>query len=118
DIAKITMRIGVVRPQRQCSPILDRCCFQTALLLQCGAKVVVCLGKIWSERYGTRVMSNRVFQTTNCAQAQSDIIVKRGNPIVQGDRLANQVYGLLMAAHLMGNDAEEMQADSVIRIDR
>src|SRR5262245_35446438 len=44
--------------------------------------------------------------------------MESGNPIVQGDRLANQVYCLLAVAELVGDDAEKMEAIGVILIDR
>src|SRR5262249_12191374 len=44
--------------------------------------------------------------------------MKSGNPIVQGDRPADQVYCLLAAAELVGDDAKKMEAISVILIDR
>src|SRR5262249_35637169 len=44
--------------------------------------------------------------------------MKSGNPILQGDRPADQVYCLLAAAELVGDDAKKMEAISVILIDR
>src|SRR5215831_7901781 len=44
--------------------------------------------------------------------------MKRGNPIVQGYRLANQVHCHLVAADLLGDEAKKMEAIDVILIDR
>src|SRR5262245_42097212 len=44
--------------------------------------------------------------------------MKRGNPIVQGYRLANQVHCNVVAADLVGDDAKKMEAISMILIDR
>ena len=44
--------------------------------------------------------------------------MKSGNPIVQGYRLANQVYCHLVAADLVGDEAKEMETIDVISIDR
>src|SRR5262245_25208417 len=44
--------------------------------------------------------------------------MKRGNPFVQGYRLANQVHCHLVAADLVGDEAKKMEAIDVILIDR
>jgi len=44
--------------------------------------------------------------------------MKSGNPIVQGDRLADRVYGLLVAAGLVSNDTEQMEGLDLLWIDR
>src|SRR5215831_4161978 len=44
--------------------------------------------------------------------------MKRGNPIVQGYRLANQVHCHVVAADLVGDEAKKMEAIDVILIDR
>jgi hypothetical protein len=55
---------------------------------------------------------------TKCVEGQSDVVVKSRNPIVQGDRLANQIYCGGPASDLVGDDAEKMEAIAVILIDR
>src|SRR5262245_33435215 len=44
--------------------------------------------------------------------------MKRGNAIVQGYCLANQVHCHVVAADLVGDDAKKMEAISMILIDR
>ena len=44
--------------------------------------------------------------------------MKSRNPIVQGDRLAHQVYCHVAAAGLVGDEAKKMEAIDVILIDR
>jgi hypothetical protein len=44
--------------------------------------------------------------------------MESGNPIVQGDRLANQAYCHVVAADLVGDEAKKMEAIDLISIDR
>ena len=70
------------------------------LLSQHIAKVAAGSSKVRIELGGPCKMSNGIIRSTKRAQGQSDVVVENGNPIVQCNRLADQVYGQVVTAAL------------------
>ncbi len=64
------------------------------------------------------VMSDSVLQTPQRLKSGPNVVMEGGNSWVQGDSLANEIYCDIVAADLMGNDAEKMQTICVIRFGR
>ena len=63
-------------------------------------------------------MDNRIAGASKGVKDQSNVVMERGIPIVQGDRLADQVQSDIVAARLVGENAKKMEAVDVILIDR
>ena len=101
-IGETVVHLGDVRLERQRLLILGHRLVQFALLSKEIAEIGVRVGVIRLEIDGPGVMNSGLFRATKRAQGQSNVIVKSGNPLVQGDRLANRVYRLVVAAPLMG----------------
>src|SRR5262249_38928120 len=98
--------------------VLNNGLVQSALLFEEIAEIDVSLSVVSPESDGPGVMNFGILQATERAQCKSDVVVKGRNPIVQRDRLSNQVHRQFIAASLMGNDAEQMQRLDVICIER
>jgi hypothetical protein len=62
-------------------------------------------------------MNDGIFSMTEGIKGQSNVVVKSRNPIVQGNRLADQLYCHVSAADLVGDDAKKMKAIDMILID-
>src|SRR5262249_36365445 len=63
-------------------------------------------------------MGNGIFGTTEGIKGQSNVVMETGISIVQGDGLANQAYGHVVAADLVGDESKKMEAIDVTLIDR
>jgi hypothetical protein len=62
-------------------------------------------------------MSDRIPQSAKGAQDHSDAVMKIGNPIIQRNRLADQLYRDFAPTGLMGYQAEIVQTVDVVWVD-
>ena len=83
---------------------------------ECYAEIAVRHGL--AVRRGRLVTDNSVFTAPEGVRDQSHVVMEGRDPIVQSDRLADQVHCQVAAANLVGDDAKKMEAVEVILIDR
>src|SRR6516165_1012990 len=96
---------------------MGRCLVQLALLLERNAEIVVRLGELRIEGERAPEMDNGFFPATEGAKHQSQTVVECRHPIVEGDRLADQVGRHVALAGLVGDDAKTMETIAMILID-
>src|SRR5262249_5594651 len=91
---------------------------QLTLLCKDIAEIDACADEVRLESYGPGVMNSGIFRPSDPAQRQSKVVVKSWHPIVQGDRLSDQIYCSVVATDLVGDNSKQMEAIDVICINR
>ena len=117
-VGEIVVCLGVVRFELQCSPELRLAFPHPAQLREGVAEIVVGQRVARLERDRLPVTGDSLVPATKRKKRQSQVAMEVGCLVVQCDGLADQVERLIIAAEMMGDDAEKVQAVDVRWIDR
>src|SRR5262249_26117334 len=105
-VAEVVVSGGVVRLKYQHLLILGYSLVQLTLLCEDITEVDARADEVRLESYGPSVMNSGIFRPSDPVQRQSKVVVKSWHPIVQGERLSDQIYCSVVATDLVGNNSK------------
>ena len=117
NVPQVDVSLGQIRTQDQRAPEAHLRQLVLALRLPYGAQIHLRLGQPWIEDQRPLIAGCSLFQLAQRLISRTQVGVKRRRPPVAGNRLADQLNGYVVAAHLMSQNSQQVQAVGMMGIE-